>query len=50
MEDMVFELLMAFVSAIAAKAVNDIVDALRERLRGREKAPRMPGKHFRKEP
>lgn len=46
----VVELLKTFVSAVAARAVYDIADALRERIERRKKAPRKPGKHFRKEP
>lgn len=50
MEDRWFELLTAIVSAVAARAVNDIADALRERREGRKKAPRKAAKHFKEEP
>lgn len=48
LEELVFKLLAAIVSAAAARAVNDFADALRERVERRKKAPKLPGKHFRR--
>ena len=48
MEHLGFELLMTFVSVMAAKALDELVDALRERGKRRRRASRRTGKHFKK--
>lgn len=48
LEHMAFELLMTFVSVMVAKALDELVDALKEWGKRRKRASRRSGKHFKK--